>query len=83
MDVMKFMIDNFTTEFAILKNETLWLQVLNENNKPMYIITSDQHRQTYKLYEVTDNNKLIFTKHKSNNPCDFDKYIWNNSKKGR
>lgn len=72
-----------TMEFTMPKNETLWLQVLDKDNNVSHIITSDQHRQTYKLYEVTDNNKLIFTKHKSNNPCDFDKYIWNNSKKER
>lgn len=59
----------------IPKNETLWLQAFDKDNSLTHIITSDQHRDYYKLYEVTK-DKLIYTKHKSNNPTDLYKYVW-------
>ena len=64
-----------TMEFTIPKNETLWLQVLDKDNNVSHIVTSDKNRTVYKLYQL-DNNKLIYTKHKSDNPTDFDKWIW-------
>ena len=59
----------------IPKNETLWVQILDENNNLTHIITSDQHRDYYKLYEIGD-NKLTYTKHKSSDPTDLYKYVW-------
>lgn len=59
----------------IPKNETLWLQALDKDNNLTHVITSDQHRDYYKLYEVTE-DKLIYTKHKSNDPTDLYRYIW-------
>ena len=62
-------------EFVIPKNETLWLQAFDKDNNLTHVITSDQHRAAYKLYEV-DGDKLTYTKHKSSNPRDLDKWIW-------
>ena len=59
----------------IPKNEILWLSAIDENGCVTYVITSDQHRAAYKLYEV-DGDKLVYTKHKSSNPRDLDKWIW-------
>ena len=59
---------------TIPKNETLWLQLLNDSNEVTHVITSDLHRTTYKLYEVKG-DKLEFTKHKSADPRDLERWI--------
>ena len=56
------------------KNETLWVQYIAPDGTVTHIITSDKHRDTYKLYKIVD-NKPVYTKHKSDNPLDLDKYI--------
>lgn len=56
-------------------NEILWTQYLNDKNEVTHIVTSDKHRDTYKLYKI-DENKPVFTKHKSNDPRDLEQYIW-------
>ena len=61
-------------KFTIPKNETLWLQVLDKDNNVSYIITSDKNRTVYKLYQL-DNNKLIYTKHKSADPRDLERWV--------
>ena len=60
-------------EFTIPKNETLWLQVLDKDNNVSHIVTSDKNRTVYKLYQL-DNNKLIYTKHKSSDPRDLERW---------
>ena len=44
-----------------------------ENNLLKYIITVDRFKN-YKLYEYKD-EQAIYTKHKSDNPLDLNKYI--------
>lgn len=56
------------------KNEILWLQ-LAKNGKTTHVITSTIIRDTYYLYKVSDNNKLIKTKHKSADPTELEQYI--------
>lgn len=56
------------------KNEILWVQHLHKGNV-IYVITSTMMRDTYFLYKVEDNDKLVKTRHKSSNPQDLEKYI--------
>ena len=56
------------------KNEILWVQIFDLQDKLTHIITSDLHRETYKLYQVNGDN-LTYTKHKATNPLDLEKYI--------
>lgn len=58
---------------TIPKNETLWVRYLDLSGAVTHIITSDKHRDTYKLYKIVD-NKPVYTKHKSDNPLDLDKF---------
>ena len=53
---------------GIGKNEISWVQYL-VNGESKYIITSNQNRDTYYLYEVID-DKAVKTKWKSNNPLE-------------
>lgn len=61
----------------IPKNETLWVQYLNHSDVVTHVITSDKLRTTYKLYEVKT-DKLEFTKHKSTDPRDLERWVYNN-----
>ncbi len=61
--------------FLIPNKELLWAQYLDTNGNPTHAITSDAHRDTYKLYKIEGNN-LFYTKHKSSNPTDLEKWIW-------
>ncbi len=56
------------------KNEILWVQIFDLQDKLTHVITSDLHRETYKLYQVNGDN-LTYTKHKTTNPLDLEKYI--------
>lgn len=56
------------------KNEILWVQYWHKN-KVIYVITSTRMRDTYFLYKVENEDKLIKTRHKSNNPLDLEKFI--------
>ena len=56
------------------KNETLWVQFLNNSDVVTHVITSDKLRMTYKLYEVKG-DKLEFTKHKSSDPRDLERWV--------
>ena len=57
------------------KNETICLQAKNQKGAVTHIITTDKHKDTYKLYEVSG-DKLVYTKRKSNDPLELEKYIW-------
>jgi hypothetical protein len=59
--------------FKIPNKEILWLQWLDENDNTTYIITSDTHRDSYKLYQVNGDN-IIYTKHKSDDPRELEKW---------
>ena len=59
---------------TIPKNETLWVKYLNDSNMVTHVITSDKLRTTYKLYEVKV-DKLEFTKHKSLDPRDLERWV--------
>lgn len=59
----------------ISTNEILWTQYLNDKDEVTHIVTSDKHRDTYKLYKIEGDNP-VFTKHKSNDPRDLEQYIW-------
>lgn len=56
-------------------NEILWTQYLNNKDKVIHIITSDKHRDTYKLYKVEGDN-LIYTKHKASDPRDLERWVY-------
>lgn len=56
------------------KNEILWVQIFDLQDKLTHVITSDLHRETYKLYQV-NGDSLTYTKHKTTNPLDLEKYI--------
>lgn len=56
-------------------NEILWTQYLNDKDEVTHIVTSDKHRDTYKLYKI-ESDKPVFTKHKSSDPHDLEQYIW-------
>lgn len=55
-------------------NEILWTQYLNDKDEVTHIVTSDKHRDTYKLYEVKA-DKLEYTKHKSSDPRDLERWV--------
>lgn len=55
------------------KNETIWVVYIIDD-KPGYVITSTRSREVYFLYKVED-EKLIKTKHKAENPMDLEKYV--------
>lgn len=57
----------------IIKNEHVWVTQITSTNKT-YLITSNQQRDTYYLYEVVD-GKPIKTKYKASDPTGLDKYI--------
>ena len=57
----------------INKSEILWVTQNTSTNKT-YLITSNQQRDTYCLYEVVD-GKPIKTKYKASDPTGLDKYI--------
>lgn len=57
----------------INKSEILWVTQNTSTNKT-YLITSNQQRDTYCLYEVID-GKPTKTKHKASDPTGLDKYI--------
>ena len=57
----------------ISKSEILWLTQNTSTNKT-YLITSNQQRDIYYLYEVID-GKPIKTKYKAPDPTVLDKYI--------
>ena len=57
----------------ISKSEILWLTQTTSTNKT-YLITSNQQRDTYYLYEVID-GKPTKTKYKASDPTVLDKYI--------
>ncbi len=59
--------------FKIPENEQIWVQFVHKD-EITHIITSTKLRDFYYLYQVK-NNKLIKTKHKSENPIDLEKYI--------
>ena len=65
-------------ELIIPKDETLWVQYI-EDNSVKYIITSNIYRTEYYLYKVTD-NKLKKTKYQSDNPLDLERYVKLNNK---
>ena len=56
------------------KNEILWVQYLHKG-KVIYVTTSTMMRDTYFLYKVEDDGKLVKTRHKSSNPQDLEKFI--------
>lgn len=57
------------------KNEILWVQYLGSGFTVTHIITSDKHRDTYKLYKVEGDN-LIYTKHKASDPRDLERWVY-------
>ena len=57
------------------KNEILWVQIFNLQDKLTHIITSDKHREIYKLYKVEGDN-LIYTKHKASDPRDLERWVY-------
>lgn len=57
----------------INKSEILWLTQITSTNKT-YLITSNQQRDTYFLYEAI-NGKPTKTKYKASDPTGLDKYI--------
>ena len=57
----------------ISKSEILWLTQITPTNKT-YLITSNQQRDIYYLYEVID-SMPIKTKYKASDPTGLDKYI--------
>jgi len=57
----------------ISKSEILWVTQNTSANKT-YLITSNQQRDTYYLYEVID-GKPTKTKYKASDPTGLDKYI--------
>ena len=57
----------------ISKSEILWLTQITPTNKT-YLITSNQQRDIYYLYEVID-SMTIKTKYKASDPTGLDKYI--------
>lgn len=57
----------------ISKSEILWVTQTTSTNKT-YLITSNQQRDTYYLYEVID-GKPTKTKYKAPDPTGLDKYI--------
>ncbi|HOE39712.1 MAG TPA: hypothetical protein PLY69_09040 [Bacteroidales bacterium] len=57
----------------ISKSEILWVTQNTSTNKT-YLITSNQQRDTYYLYEVID-GKPTKTKYKASDPTGLDKYI--------
>ncbi len=56
------------------KSEILWLQLVKDG-RTTHVITSTALRDTYYLYKVGDNDKLIKTKHKSADPTELEQYI--------
>ena len=60
-------------ELSISKSETLWLQY-SVDSKLKYIITSNQNRDTYYLYEVID-GRAVKTKYKAETPDLLNKWI--------
>lgn len=60
---------------TVPKNEAICLQALNVEGEVTHIITTDKHKDTYKLYEVSG-DKLVYTKRKSDSPLELEKYIW-------
>lgn len=56
------------------KNEILWVQIFDSQDKLTHVITSDLHREVYKLYQV-NGDSLTYTKYKTTNPLDLEKYI--------
>jgi hypothetical protein len=58
----------------IPKNENVWVQYI-QDDKVTHIITSTKMRDIYYLYKI-DDNKLVKTKHKSSNPVDLEKWIY-------
>ena len=57
------------------KNEILWVQIFDLQDKLTHIITSDKHRDTYKLYKIEGDN-LIYTKHKASDPRDLERWVY-------
>ena len=57
------------------KNEILWVQIFDLQDKLTHVITSDKHRDTYKLYKVEGDN-LIYTKYKASDPRDLERWIY-------
>jgi len=57
----------------IPKSEEVAIRHCKEDGVIDYIITVD-HFKNYKLYEYKD-GQAIYTKHKSNNPLDLNKYM--------
>ena len=57
------------------KNEILWVQIFDLQDKLTHVITSDLHRDTYKLYKVEGDN-LIYTKHKASDPRDLERWVY-------
>lgn len=55
------------------KNEIIWVTYLMDS-KPAYAITSTKIRDIYYLYKV-ENEKLVKTNHKAENPIDLERYI--------
>ena len=55
-----------------LKNETIWVQILN-NGQLTHVITSKTTRDIYYLYKVDMDGDLIKTKYKSSDPTELEK----------
>ena len=53
---------------GIGKNETTWVQYLVDG-KAKYLVTSNQNRDMYFLYEIID-GKAVKTKYKNSNPLE-------------
>lgn len=49
-----------------------------KDNKVTHLITSKAIRDTYYLYEVSNDDKLIKTKHKASEPTELEKWIYKN-----
>lgn len=58
---------------GIPKSEQIAVRHCNEDSVLVYIITVDRFKN-YKLYEYKG-EQAVYTKHKSDNPLDLNKYI--------
>lgn len=62
---------------TIPKNEILWVQYLGADFTATHIITSDKHRDTYKLYKI-EGGDLVYTKHKASDPRELERWVYEN-----
>lgn len=62
------------SDFKIPKNQTLWVTYKDEHGKTKQIITSDEMRKKYYLYDVAKDGSL--TKIETNDSPVFEKKIF-------